>query len=247
MAAACPPAASTLSACRMAICNGFVMPSPNEAPFVKVKSEIIGAMDMTAHLASHFDDAVDTFKASARELTEPLAVAVELLFGALANNCKILSCGNGGSAADAQHFIAELVGRFERDRLPLAGIALNTDTSILTAVGNDYGFDAVFERQVNALGQPGDVLVAISTSGNSPNVLRSIEAAHDREMSIIAVSGKGGGKINELLYETDVHLCVPHDRTMRIQEVHILLLHALCDGIDALLLGEDRKSTRLNS
>ncbi|NYT25739.1 phosphoheptose isomerase [Alcaligenaceae bacterium] len=195
-------------------------------------------MDMSTHMASHFDDAIDTFKASARELADPLSAAVELLFGALANNCKILACGNGGSAADAQHFIAELVGRFERDRLPLAGVALNTDTSILTAVGNDYGFNAIFERQVNALGQPGDVLVAISTSGNSPNVVKAIEAAHDREMAVIALTGKGGGEIAGLLQETDIHLCVPHDRTMRIQEVHILLLHALCDGIDALLLGD---------
>ena len=195
-------------------------------------------MDMTSLMASHFDDAIDTFKTSSRELAQPLSAGVDLLFGAQANNGKILACGNGGSAADAQHFIAELVGRFERDRLPLAGIALNTDNSILTAVGNDYGFDAVFERQVSALGQPGDVLVAISTSGNSSNVIRSIEAAHDREMSVIALTGKGGGQISELLAHTDIHLCVPHDRTMRIQEVHIVLLHALCDGIDALLLGD---------
>jgi D-sedoheptulose 7-phosphate isomerase len=195
-------------------------------------------MDMTSHMTSHFNDAIDAFKASSRELAQPLSAAVDLLFGTLANDGKILACGNGGSAADAQHFIAELVGRFERDRLPLAGITLNTDTSILTAVGNDYGFDSIFERQVNALGRPGDVLVAISTSGNSPNIIRSIEAAHDREMSVIALTGKGGGKINELLQETDIHLCVPHDRTMRIQEVHIMLLHALCDGIDALLLGD---------
>lgn len=193
---------------------------------------------MTSLMASHFDDAIDTFKTSSRELAQPLSAGVDLLFGALANNGKILACGNGGSAADAQHFIAELVGRFERDRLPLAGIALNTDTSILTAVGNDYGFDAIFERQVAALGQPGDILVAISTSGNSSNVIRSIEAAHDREMSVIALTGKGGGQITELLTDTDIHLCVPHDRTMRIQEVHIVLLHALCDGIDALLLGD---------
>ncbi len=196
------------------------------------------SMDMTSLMTSHFDDAIDTFKASSRELAQPLSTAVDLLFGALANNGKILACGNGGSAADAQHFIAELVGRFERDRLPLAGVALNTDTSILTAVGNDYGFDAIFERQVTALGQPGDVLVAISTSGNSPNVIRSIEAAHDREMSVIALTGKGGGQITGILSNTDIHLCVPHDRTMRIQEVHIVLLHALCDGIDALLLGD---------
>ncbi|MBC7203959.1 MAG: phosphoheptose isomerase [Pusillimonas sp.] len=195
-------------------------------------------MDMTSRMSSHFDDAIDTFKASSQSLAEPLAAAVDTAFAALVNNNKILACGNGGSAADAQHFVAELVGRFERDRLPLAGIALNTDSSIMTAVGNDYGFDHIFERQVMALGQPGDVLVAISTSGNSPNVLRSIEAAHDRDMTVIALTGKGGGKMGEQLYETDIHLCVPHDRTMRIQEVHIVLLHALCDGIDALLLGD---------
>lgn len=195
-------------------------------------------MDMTSRMTSHFDDAIDTFKASSKELAAPLAVAIDVLFGTLANNGKILACGNGGSAGDAQHFIAELVGRFERDRLPLAGIALNTDTSILTAVGNDYGFDAIFERQVTALGQSGDVLVAISTSGNSANILRAIDAAHERDMAVIAVTGKGGGKSAGLLLETDIHLCVPHDRTMRIQEVHILLLHALCDGIDALLLGD---------
>jgi D-sedoheptulose 7-phosphate isomerase len=195
-------------------------------------------MDMTSRMASHFNDALDTLKASSRELAQPLSVAVDLVFGALVNNGRVLACGNGGSAADAQHFIAELVGRFERDRLPLAGIALNTDTSILTAVGNDYGFDAIFERQVNALGQPGDILVAISTSGNSTNVLKAIEAAHERELTVIALTGKGGGIIGEQLLDTDIHLCVPHDRTMRIQEVHIVLLHALCDGIDALLLGD---------
>ena len=193
---------------------------------------------MTSRMSSHFDDAIDTFKTSAQALAEPLAASVDVLFAALANNNKILACGNGGSAADAQHFIAELVGRFERDRLPLAGVALNTDTSILTAVGNDYGYDHIFERQVMALGQPGDILVAISTSGNSTNVIRSIEAAHDREMTVIALSGKGGGAMNDILADTDIHLCVPHDRTMRIQEVHIVLLHALCDGIDALLLGD---------
>ncbi|AIT26477.1 phosphoheptose isomerase [Bordetella holmesii] len=195
-------------------------------------------MDMTSRMTSHFRDAMALCEQSMHALSEPLAAAVELLFAALANNGRILACGNGGSAADAQHFIAELVGRFERDRLPLAGIALNTDTSILTAVANDYGFDEIYERQVNALGQPGDVLVAISTSGNSPNVVRAMEAARDREMHVIALTGKGGGVVGELITPNDVHLCVPHDRTMRIQEVHILLLHALCDGIDALLLGD---------
>ncbi|MFA7438183.1 phosphoheptose isomerase [Castellaniella sp.] len=195
-------------------------------------------MDMTHRMAAHFDAAIQTLQANASALAPALASGVDLLFSALTSNARILACGNGGSATDAQHFVAELVGRFERERLPLAGLALNTDTAILTAVGNDYGYETVFERQVNALGQPGDVLVAISTSGNSPNVLRAIEAAHDREMSVIALTGKGGGMISGLLQETDVHLCVAHDRTMRIQEVHIVLLHALCDGIDALLLGD---------
>ncbi len=195
-------------------------------------------MDMTSRMTSHFNDALDVLKTSSRELAQPLSAAVELVFATLVNNGRVLACGNGGSAADAQHFIAELVGRFERDRLPLAGIALNTDTSILTAVGNDYGFDAIFERQVNALGQPGDVLVAISTSGNSANVLKAVDAAHERELTVIALTGKGGGMIGEQLRDADIHLCVPHDRTMRIQEVHIVLLHALCDGIDALLLGD---------
>lgn len=195
-------------------------------------------MDMTSRMSSHFTDALTAFEHSRDALAEPLARGVDLLFNALTNDCKILACGNGGSAADAQHFIAELVGRFERERLPLAGITLSADTSILTAVGNDYGFDDVFERQVNALGRPGDVLVCISTSGNSANVLRAVGAAHERDMRIIALSGKGGGVLGELMTERDVHLCVPHDRTMRIQEVHILLLHALCDGIDAFLLGD---------
>ena len=195
-------------------------------------------MDMTSRMSSHFADAITAFEHSRAALAEPLAQGVDLLFNALTNDCKILACGNGGSAADAQHFIAELVGRFERERLPLAGITLSADTSILTAVGNDYGFDDVFERQVNALGRPGDVLVCVSTSGNSANVLRAVGAAHEREMRIIALTGKGGGVLGELMTERDVHLCVPHDRTMRIQEVHILLLHALCDGIDAFLLGD---------
>lgn len=196
-------------------------------------------MDLTALINSHFNDSIETLQASAAALAEPTAAAVELLFATLANNGKILACGNGGSAADAQHFIAELVGRFERDRLPLAGIALNTDTSIMTAVGNDYGFDSVFERQVAALGQTGDILVAISTSGNSENVIRAIQVAHERDMVVIALTGKDGGKIGRMLTHTDIELCVPHPRTMRIQEVYIVLLHALCDGIDALLLGEN--------
>mgnify|MGYP000381963532 FL=1 len=195
-------------------------------------------MDLAAKLTAHFEDNMAATQRSMEALSEPLLRAIDLCFGCVTNNAKMLACGNGGSAADAQHFIAELVGRFERDRLPLAGVALNTDTSILTAVGNDYGFDQVFARQIMALGQPGDVLVAISTSGNSTNVQLAIEAAHAREMKVIALTGKGGGTIGNLLLPGDIHLCVPHERTMRIQEVHILLLHLLCDGIDTLLLGD---------
>ena len=195
-------------------------------------------MDLAAKLTAHFEDNMAATQRSMEVLSAPLLRAIDLCFGCVTNNAKMLACGNGGSAADAQHFIAELVGRFERDRLPLAGVALNTDTSILTAVGNDYGFDQVFARQIMALGQPGDVLVAISTSGNSTNVRLAIEAAHAREMKVIALTGKGGGTIGNLLLPDDIHLCVPHDRTMRIQEVHILLLHLLCDGIDTLLLGD---------
>ena len=195
-------------------------------------------MDLAAKLTAHFEDNIAATQRSMQTLSEPLLRAIDLCFGCVANNAKMLACGNGGSAADAQHFIAELVGRFERDRVPLAGVALNTDTSILTAVGNDYGFEQIFARQVMALGQPGDVLVAISTSGHSANVRLAIEAAHAREMKVIALTGKGGGPIGNLLQAGDIHLCVPHERTMRIQEVHILLLHLLCDGIDTLLLGD---------
>ncbi|MGO3740728.1 phosphoheptose isomerase [Kerstersia sp.] len=195
-------------------------------------------MNMSSRVRAHFEANIAATQASMDVLTEPLALGIDILFNALVNNSKILACGNGGSAADAQHFIAELVGRFERERLPLAGVALNTDTSIMTAVGNDYGFEHVFERQVQALGQPGDVLVAITTSGNSANVLLAVEAAREREMRVIALTGKDGGSMHDLLSTDDVHLCVPSDRTMRIQEVHIVLLHALCDGIDALLLGD---------
>ncbi|CAM4116876.1 phosphoheptose isomerase [Kerstersia similis] len=195
-------------------------------------------MNMSSRVRAHFEANIAATQASMDVLTEPVALGVDILFNALVNNSKILACGNGGSAADAQHFIAELVGRFERERLPLAGVALNTDTSIMTAVGNDYGFEHVFERQVQALGQPGDVLVAITTSGNSANVLLAVEAAREREMRVIALTGKDGGSMHDLLSTDDVHLCVPNDRTMRIQEVHIVLLHALCDGIDALLLGD---------
>jgi len=145
----------------------------------------------------------------------------------------------GGSASDAQHFAAELVGRFERERPELPALSLSTDTSLLTAIGNDYSFEQVFAKQVRALGAKGDVLLAISTSGNSPNVAAAAIAAQEREMRVVALTGKGGGRLGELLAPGDVHICVPHPRTMRIQEVHLLVVHCLCDAIDATLLGDE--------
>jgi D-sedoheptulose 7-phosphate isomerase len=159
------------------------------------------------------------------------------MVGCLLDNGKILACGNGGSAADAQHMAAELVGRFEAERHELAAIALTTDTSILSAIANDYGYKMIFAKQVRALGQPGDVLVAISTSGNSPNVIEAIIAAHENQLRVVALTGKGGGAIGEMLHENDIHICVPASRTARIQETHLLTIHCFCDGIDCLLMG----------
>ena len=196
-------------------------------------------MDLIARVAKHFEDSAQTKLAAIDALAAPIAAAVETMTQSLLNGGKILACGNGGSAGDAQHFAAELVGRFERERQELAASALTVDSSILTAVGNDYGFAHVFSKQVRALGHPGDVLLAISTSGNSGNVIEAIKAAHEHDMQIIALTGRGGGQIGELLRDADIHLCVPADRTARIQETHLLIVHCLCDGIDALLLGAD--------
>ena len=194
-------------------------------------------MDLISRISQQFSDSAHTKLEAIEMLAAPIAGAVETMVASLVGNGKILACGNGGSAADAQHFAAELVGRFEMERHGLAAIALTTDTSIMTAVANDYGVKASFERQVRALGQPGDVLLAISTSGNSPNVIEAIQAAHDNDLRIVALTGKGGGQIGEMLRDSDIHICVPSDRTARIQEVHLLTLHCLCDGIDCLLLG----------
>ncbi|MCW7540013.1 phosphoheptose isomerase [Aquabacterium sp. A7-Y] len=189
-------------------------------------------------IQQQFFESADLKYQAADLLARPIADAVQAVLGCLTAGGKVLACGNGGSASDAQHFAAEFVGRFERERPGLAAIALTTDTSILTAVGNDYDFSQVFSKQVQALGQPGDVLIALSTSGNSANVLAAVQAAHDKEMTVVALTGRGGGRMRELLAETDVHICVPHERTARIQEVHILALHCLCDAIDTQLLGE---------
>ncbi len=190
-------------------------------------------------ILDQFNESAELKIQAASLLAQPIAEAVDLMFGALSNGNRILACGNGGSAADCQHFAAELVGRFERERLPLPAMALSTDSSILTAIGNDYGFADIFAKQVQAFGQSGDVLLAISTSGNSANVLAAIEAALERDMRVVALTGKGGGAIARLLTDADVHICVPHDRTARIQEVHLLIVHCLCDGIDVALFGGD--------
>jgi D-sedoheptulose 7-phosphate isomerase len=189
-------------------------------------------------IQQQFFDSADLKYAAAEILAKPIADAVSALVGCITAGGKVLACGNGGSASDAQHFAAEFVGRFERERPGLAALALTTDTSILTAVGNDYSFDVVFAKQVQALGAPGDVLLAMTTSGNSANVLAAIDAAHAKDMTVVALTGHQGGKVRELLGETDVHICVPHERTARIQEVHLLVLHCLCDAVDLQLLGE---------
>jgi len=152
---------------------------------------------------------------------------------------KILSCGNGGSAGDSQHFSSELLNRFERERPSLPAIALTTDSSTVTSIANDYSYNEVFSKQIRALGNPGDVLLAISTSGNSANVIQAIQAAHEREMTVVALTGKNGGGMASLLTADDVEIRVPSDITARIQEVHLLVIHCLCDFIDCALFGEE--------
>jgi D-sedoheptulose 7-phosphate isomerase len=190
-------------------------------------------------IQQQFRDSAALTQEALDTLAVPIAAAVDTLFGALANGSKILVCGNGSAAADAQRFAAHLIGCFERERPGLPAIALTTDTSILTAIGNDYAFEQIFSNQVRALGQAGDVLLAISTSGNSVNVIAAIQEAHEREMIVIVLTGQGGGAITDVLADTDIHICVPSERTARIQEIHLLTIHCLCDGIDAMLLGED--------
>ncbi len=195
-------------------------------------------MDISKRIIKHFKDSAELKLKVKEELAKPIAEAAQLFFDCVANDGKILCCGNGGSAADAQHFAAELVNRFEKERPALAAIALTTDSSVLTSIANDYDFNQIFSKQVRALGLPRDSLLAISTSGNSPNVVAAIHAAHDRSMRVVALTGRDGGEMARALRDGDVLICVNAKSTARIQEVHLLTLHCLCDVIDYLLLGE---------
>lgn len=195
-------------------------------------------INIEARIARHFQDSIETKQRVASALTPSITAAAHAMVECLKGGGKILACGNGGSASDSQHFAAELVGRFERERAELAAIALTTDSSILTAVANDYSFEEIFSKQVRALGKPGDILFAISTSGNSKNVVTAIEAAHLKGMHVVGMTGRGGGKMATLMQANDVLLNVDSPVTTRIQETHLLILHCLCDAIDNLMFGE---------
>jgi D-sedoheptulose 7-phosphate isomerase len=196
-------------------------------------------MDPLSRVRDHFAESIATKQTSADAIAESIAVAGRVMSDALLADCKILSCGNGGSAADAQHFSSELLNRFEMERPGLPAMALTTDASTVTSISNDYSYEEIFSKQVRALGKPGDVLLGISTSGNSENVIRAIDAAHERGMKVVAFSGRDGGRMADMFAEGDVEIRVPATRTARIQEVHLLVIHCLCDLIDTTLLGTD--------
>jgi len=192
-------------------------------------------MNLIEVVTNNFAESIATKQSVVDSVAPVIAGAGAALIRTLAAGGKVLSCGNGGSAADAQHFASELVNRFETDRPALAAIALTTDCSTLTSVANDMNFRDIFARQVEALGRPGDLLLAISTSGNSENILRAIRAARSRDMQVISLSGRDGGKAASLLAEGDIEVCIAGPSTARIQEVHILVIHCLCDLVDKQL------------
>jgi len=194
-------------------------------------------MDLLNRINQNVQQSINTKQMAAETLAEPIRMAAQILTQCLLNGGKILSCGNGGSAGDAQHFSSEMLNRFEMERPGLPAIALTTDSSTLTSIANDYSYQQIFSKQVTALGQSGDTLLAISTSGNSKNVNAAIDAAHEREMLVVALNGKDGGHMSEQLSPADVEIRVPSDSTARIQEVHLLVIHCLCDLIDHQLMG----------
>ena len=189
-------------------------------------------MDLIQRINQNFQDSISTKQIAAAILPEPIAQAAQAMVQCILNGGKILSCGNGGSAGDAQHFSSEMLNRFEMERPGLAAMALTTDSSTITSIANDYSYDQIFSKQVTALGQPGDILLAISTSGNSVNVNKAVQAAHERDMQVVALSGKQGGELTSILSPNDAEIRVPSDSTARIQEVHLLAIHCLCDLID---------------
>jgi len=196
-----------------------------------IESEI-NRSKIANRIINNFQNSIDVKTASLSALKQPITNASLKIFTALQNGNKVLCCGNGGSAADSQHFVAELVNRFEIEREPLAAISLTTDTSILTSVSNDYSYDLIFEKQVKALGQEGDILFAISTSGNSNNIIKAVQAAKHKKMNVVSLSGNCGGEVTNILGQTDIEIRVPSNATARIQETHILVIHCICDAID---------------
>ena len=194
-------------------------------------------MDLISRISENFSESAHLKFQAMDALAAPIAAAAERMVQCLRSDRKIMCCGNGGSAADSQHFAAEMLNRFEMERPPLSAIALTTDTSTLTSIANDYDYDQVCSKQVRGLGHAGDLLLAISTSGNSRNVIAAMHAAHEAKIGVIALTGRNGGKMAETLLPGDIHICVPAQSTARIQEVHLLTLHCLCDAIDCLLMG----------
>ena len=194
-------------------------------------------MDAIQRVRDNFLESIQVKTEAVDLLAQPIARSAKMMADCLLDEHKILSCGNGGSAADAQHFSSEMLNRFEMERPGLPAIALTTDSSALTSIANDYQFAEIYSKQIRALGQPGDILLAISTSGDSHNIVHAVDAAHDRNMSIIALTGREGGQVADLMRDTDIELRVPSWSTARIQEVHIMIIHSLCDLIDRQLLG----------
>ncbi|HIF49963.1 MAG TPA: phosphoheptose isomerase [Thiotrichaceae bacterium] len=195
-------------------------------------------MDPVQRVKNNFLESIQVKTDAVDKLAPVIADAAAAIANALLNDKKIMACGNGGSAADAQHFSAEMLNRFEMERPGLPAIALTTDTSTLTSIANDYQFAEIYSKQIRALGQEGDVLLAISTSGESHNIIHAIDAAHERDMIVLALTGKEGGQIADLMNNNDFELRVPTWSTARIQEVHIMIIHSLCDLVDLQLLGQ---------
>ena len=194
-------------------------------------------MDLVLRVNKNIQESIDTKQAAAESLAEPISLAGQLVTQCFLNGGKVLSCGNGGSAGEAQHFSSEMLNRFEMERPGLPAVALTTDSSTVTSIANDYSYNQIFSKQVTALGQAGDILLAISTSGNSENVNRAINAAHDREMTIVALSGKSGGDMTDLLTMRDIEIRAPSESSARIQEVHLMVIHCICDLVDYQLMG----------